>query len=138
MIANSHSLQQPLRLSKQSRSKYTDFAVKQSISKAAVKTDLKIRSLLFSLLLLAGPSLTVFGESRAGCTCVCVDGLNRPLCASASDPRPLCPPRVCPREPGVTRPLDQVVEPRPRNKNCARKYSFNRYSQRYEWLTLCR
>ena len=79
-----------------------------------------------------------FADARAACTCVCVDGLNRPLCASAGDIRPVCPPRVCPRDPAVTRPLDQVVEPPPRDKTCNREYTYNRYSGRYEWRTLCR
>ena len=83
-------------------------------------------------------SLASSDSSRAACTCVCVDGLNRPLCASITDRRPVCPPKVCPREPPLARPIEQPKLPPADADSCSRKYIYNRYSQRYEWWQLCR
>lgn len=92
---------------------------------------LTIKLALFGLLVLGSTEL------RAGCTCVCVDGVNRPLCASITDRKPLCPPRVCPREPYTTRPLDQPGLETGDPRNCERKLVRNKYSGRYEWWKLC-
>ena len=74
----------------------------------------------------------------ADCTCTCVNGMNRPLCASITDRRPVCPPRVCPRDPAISRPLDRTDKPPAGAKNCDNKYLYNRYTQAYEWRRVCR
>lgn len=103
----------------------------------AAEIDLKQAVTLLLTALLGGLLLTGADEARAGCTCVCVDGLNRPLCSSVTERKPLCPPRVCPREPAVTRPLEQS-RPAPRTRQtCSREKIYNRYSKRYEWWHLC-
>ncbi|HUV21525.1 MAG TPA: hypothetical protein VMZ32_07055, partial [Gammaproteobacteria bacterium] len=97
----------------------------------------KIPVIYLAALLVAAVSVTHSDNSRAGCTCICVDGLNRPLCASLEERKPLCPPRVCPREPSQTRPLDQPGIPPTGATPCSREYIYNRYAQRYEWWQVC-
>ena len=107
-------------------------------SSATTKVDVKSTVTFLVVLLLAGVSIVNSDNARADCVCVCVDGLNRPLCASAADPRPTCPPRFCPREPSTTRPLDQPTLPPTKARTCSREYIYNRFSGRYEWWQLCR
>jgi hypothetical protein len=46
------------------------------------------------------------GTARAECTCQCVNGAMQPLCDSAINVPPICPPTVCPiMAPSVT-PID--------------------------------
>lgn len=107
-------------------------------SLTTTNADVKSTITFLVVLLLAGVSIVNSDNARAGCVCVCVDGLNRPLCASAADPRPTCPPRFCPREPSTTRPLDQPTLPPTKARTCSREYIYNRFSGRYEWWQLCR
>ena len=74
---------------------------------------------------------------RAACACVCVDGLNRPLCSEVTDIEPQCPPRVCPDAPRSTPPLDPGQLPPTGTRNCTMEYLYNRYAQRYEWRQVC-
>ena len=91
------------------------------------------RSALLLLAFAAG------GEDlRADCACVCVDGLNRPLCSDSRDPLPVCPPRVCPDTPRTSRPLDAPGLPPPGTEACSMQYVYNKYTRRYEWRRLCR
>lgn len=78
------------------------------------------------------------GTARADCTCVCVDGLNRPLCSDSRDAVPVCPPRVCPDTPRSTRPLDTPGLPPTGTESCSMQYVYNKYARRYEWRRLCR
>ena len=78
------------------------------------------------------------GAVKADCACVCVDGLNRPLCSDSRDAIPVCPPRVCPRYPQTTRPLESLRLPPVGTESCSRQYVYNKYSRRYEWRQLCR
>ena len=82
-------------------------------------------------------TLLVNEPARGACTCICVDGLNRPLCSSLTEPRPVCPPRVCPREPSVSAPLEQSGMPPVGTQSCEQEYVYNRYTQRYEWRRIC-
>jgi hypothetical protein len=75
---------------------------------------------------------------RAACTCICVDGLNRPLCSEVADVEPVCPPRTCPDAPRAGRPLDSLTLPPSGTRSCSMEYVYNRYAQRYEWRQLCR
>ena len=38
----------------------------------------------------------VCARAEASCACQCVDGEVQPLCGSALDIPPICPPRICP------------------------------------------
>jgi hypothetical protein len=40
--------------------------------------------------------LAVTHNAEAACTCQCVNGQMQPLCSSAIDVPPICPPTVCP------------------------------------------
>jgi hypothetical protein len=88
-----------------------------------------------SLLILLGSSAAGL---RADCTCVCVDGLNRPLCSDSRDSVPVCPPRMCPDDSLTTRPRDELRLPPTGTQSCSMQYVYNRYSRRYEWRQLCR
>ena len=96
----------------------------------ALSSTIAAALLLFSL-----PAST---PADAACTCICVNGLNRPLCSSIADRKPVCPPRACPREPSISRPIDRTAEPPAGAKTCNDRYIYNRYSQAYEWRRLCR
>jgi hypothetical protein len=74
---------------------------------------------------------------RAACTCICVDGLNRPLCSEVTDVEPVCPPRLCPDAPRATPPLDLQRLPPTGTRSCAMEYVYNPYARRYEWRQLC-
>jgi hypothetical protein len=78
------------------------------------------------------------GAVRADCACVCVDGMNRPLCSDSRDVVPVCPPRVCADEPRTTRPLDAPALPPTGTEACSMQYLYNKYTRRYEWRQLCR
>ncbi len=82
--------------------------------------------------------MLISNNSHAACSCICVNGLNRPLCSSVSDLKPLCPPKVCPRVPPITRPLDQSRLPPVGTSICSSKYIYNKYNQRYEWRLFCK
>ena len=76
--------------------------------------------------------------AEAACNCVCVNGLNRPLCSSISDIKPVCPPRVCPQAPQSISPIDTPqLRPPTGTQSCASDYIYNRYTQRYEWRQVC-
>ena len=77
-------------------------------------------------------------ELRADCACVCVDGLNRPLCSDSREAPPVCPPRVCPDMPRTSRPLDAPALPPQGVEACSMQYVYNKYTRRYEWRRLCR
>jgi hypothetical protein len=98
---------------------------------------MKLPVIYLACFLVAAVSVTNSGNSHAACTCICVDGLNRPLCANLDDRKPLCPPKLCPREPSQTRPLDQPAIPPTGTKSCSREYIYNRYAQRYQWWQFC-
>ena len=99
---------------------------------------MKLPAIYVVTLMLAALSFTTSDEARAACTCICVDGLNRPLCSGVNDRIPVCPPKVCPTEPPITRPLDQPRLPPAGTAFCTDEYIYNRYSQRYEWRQFCR
>ena len=50
-------------------------------------------------------ALTV--PANADCTCQCVNGQMQPLCSSAIDLPPICPPTICP----ITAPFDCTCQP---------------------------
>lgn len=88
--------------------------------------------------LLAGAlSILASAPGRAACTCICVDGQNRPLCSEVTDIEPICPPRLCPSAPRSTRPLDPQLLPPDGTRSCSMEYVYNPYAQRYEWRQLC-
>ena len=43
-----------------------------------------------------GVALLTSARVEASCTCQCVNGEMQPLCSSAIDIPPICPPRICP------------------------------------------
>ena len=43
-----------------------------------------------------GAVLLTSARVEASCTCQCVSGEMHPLCSSAMDIPPICPPRICP------------------------------------------
>ncbi len=73
----------------------------------------------------------------ADCTCICVDGLNRPLCSQVTDIEPVCPPKVCPDAPAA-KPLEPYRLPPFDARSCSMEYFYNKYAERYEWRQICR
>jgi len=72
----------------------------------------------------------------ADCSCICVDGLNRPLCSEVTDVEPVCPPKLCPETP-PGKPLEPYRLPPSDARTCSMKYLYNKYSERYEWRQVC-
>lgn len=103
-----------------------------------VRNKRKSPILYYFVFLVTALSVLTVNNSQAECTCICVNGLNRPLCASVTDRKPLCPPKFCPRQPPVTPPLEQSRTPPAGTQICSDKYIYNQYTQRYEWRQFCR
>jgi len=82
-------------------------------------------------LFLALMAATVAGaESKAGCSCMCVDGNMVPACSNTLDIPPICPMRTC------TQP---TVRPPPGNRTrraCAYTQVCDRYGH-CEWKPVC-
>lgn len=74
----------------------------------------------------------------AGCQCVCIGGENQPICSSAMELPPLCPPRVCPIEPARVEPIQRPVLPPLGTSDCRQRQVLNPYTGQYEWRTVCR
>jgi hypothetical protein len=91
-----------------------------------------------AILLAAAVSMAGAVPARAACTCICIDGLNRPLCSEVTDVEPICPPKPCPDAPQTVRPLDPPRLPPAGKRSCAMEYVYNRYAGRYEWRQICR
>jgi hypothetical protein len=58
-----------------------------------------------------GAALFFVGEANAACTCQCVNGNMQPLCDSAIDLRPICPPTICPITAPSIAPISTPVIP---------------------------
>ena len=60
------------------------------------------------ILVIVALALCAFSsQAQAGCTCHCVNGQMQPLCSSAIDLPPICPPTVCP----ITSPSIAPISP---------------------------
>jgi hypothetical protein len=83
-------------------------------------------------------TLVVPRTGHARCECRCVNGQVVPLCESAVEVPPVCPPRVCPVVPPAVRPVDPPRVPPVGTKICRSEQVYNQYTQRYEWKEVCR
>lgn len=92
--------------------------------------------LLAVLIGLAMPALA--GRSDAACVCLCMDGRNQPICESAIDLKPICPPRVCPIAPPSVAPIQPPRVPPLGRSSCEQKQVLNPNTGRYEWREVCR
>lgn len=98
---------------------------------------LKPRAPLVAAMLLAVIAALSTATGRADCSCICIDGLNRPLCSQVTDIEPVCPPKVCADAP-ATKPLEPYRLPPFDEQSCSMKYLYNKYAGRYEWRQVCR
>lgn len=74
--------------------------------------------------------------AEASCACVCINGAIQPVCSSAIEIRPICPPTICPIVPPSVRPIPTPMVPPIGTRHCAPQQVWNGY--RYEWRTICR
>jgi hypothetical protein len=75
---------------------------------------------------------------NARCICTCMNGANQPLCESALDLPPICPPRICPIKPPSIEPIKLPSIPPIGTRSCRMEQVLNPYTERYEWREVCR
>src|SRR5262245_10392488 len=88
-------------------------------------------------LLVAVAVLMLSSAAGAGCTCRCVDGEMQPLCSSAIDMPPMCPPAICPLTLPLLAPLDPPTIPPLGTSECRQAQVCNR-SGNCRWQQVCR
>src|SRR6516165_7957828 len=85
------------------------------------------------LALLAIPIST----ARAGCTCQCVNEAMQPLCDSAIDLPPLCPPTLCPLMSPSLAPLNPPTLPPLGTSECHQARVCDQFGN-CRWQQVCR
>lgn len=83
-------------------------------------------------------SVLIVSDANADCVCRCTNGQNAPLCSSALDIPPICPPRVCPIQPPSIAPVQAPQLPPLGTQNCWQQQVLNPYTNQYEWRRVCR
>jgi hypothetical protein len=91
-----------------------------------------MRLLIFIfLLILAAP------QSKAACTCQCVNGQMRPLCSSPFEIPPICPPTMCGIVPPMVQPIQPPTLPPLGTQSCRMVQVQNPWGG-FEWRQICR
>lgn len=80
----------------------------------------------------------IVSEANAECECRCINGQNVPLCSSALDIPPICPPTICPIAPPSIAPIQSPQVPPIGTQNCWQQQVLNPYTNHYEWQRVCR
>jgi hypothetical protein len=93
---------------------------------------------IVSTLFIALVLLMSSNESRAACSCECVNGSVQAICSSSIDVRPVCAPRVCPVRTPSVRPIDPPTVPPVGTSFCRSEQVLNPQTNRYEWKRVCR
>ncbi len=86
--------------------------------------------------LIAVIALAVAAPAAADCICECVNGHMRPICSSAIDLPPICPPAVCPLAPPSIPPIQPPVIPPVGTTECRQKRVCDLYGN-CVWRTIC-
>lgn len=91
------------------------------------------------ILLAAGICTIAFSSTAAFsmCQCECVNGVNRPMCTSAMDMAPMCPPMQCPMMAPSLAPLNPPTLPPIGTRSCRQMQIYNQYTRQYEWQQVC-
>ncbi len=85
---------------------------------------------LLALLVGAPP----IGTAEAACTCQCINGEVRAVCAYASEPEPVCPPRFC----AMPRVVPEVPPPPSAGpRKCVVKEILNDRTGKFEKREMC-
>ena len=82
--------------------------------------------------------LALPSAANAGCVCRCVNGNMVPLCESAIDVPPICPPTVCAIVPPAVRPIDPPRVPPVGTSHCRSEQVYNPATRKYGWQEVCR
>jgi hypothetical protein len=83
-------------------------------------------------------ALSLCDAAEASCVCRCVNGQMVPLCSSAIEVPPICPPTVCGIVPPSVRPVPTPMVPPIGTTSCAPQQVMNPFTHQYEWRTVCR
>jgi hypothetical protein len=83
-----------------------------------------------------GVALLMSARAEASCTCQCVDGEMQPLCSSAIDIPPICPPRVCPIAGPSIAPINPPTIPPLGTSSCRQAQVCDRYGN-CRWQQVC-
>jgi hypothetical protein len=81
--------------------------------------------------------LASVAHANAQCVCQCVDGQMQPLCQSAIDFPPLCPPTICPITSPSIAPIDPPILP-PLGTTQCRQARVCDPSGHCRWQQVCR
>ena len=99
-----------------------------------------MRGLTTSAVFAAVLGLGLFAPAlaEAGCVCRCVDGEQRPICSSAIEVPPICPPRVCPIVPPPVAPITPPTVPPVGTVECHEAQVLNPVTGEYQFKRICR
>jgi hypothetical protein len=86
----------------------------------------------------AAVAATLSTDAFAACQCRCVGGEMQPICSSAMEIRPICPPTVCGIVPPSIAPIATPMVPPIGATTCGPQQVLNPFTHQYEWRTLCR
>jgi hypothetical protein len=75
--------------------------------------------------------------ANAACVCRCVNGNMEPICESAIDLQPICPPTICGIVPPSIQPIAPPILPPLGASSCGPEQVQNPYTHMYEWRTIC-
>jgi hypothetical protein len=75
---------------------------------------------------------------RSECVCRCVNGEMQPICSSALDLPPICPPTICQIVPPSIQPIPRPMIPPVGTTSCQPEQVLNPATRLYEWRTICR
>jgi len=78
----------------------------------------------------------VGARAEASCTCRCVDGEQQPLCSSAMEIAPICPPRICPIVAPSIAPIRPPTIP-PLGTSSCRQAQVCDFSGNCQWQQVC-
>jgi hypothetical protein len=95
-----------------------------------------LRACYFALFVLFVGAIS--SDVSAACVCRCVNGAMQPLCSSAMDIPPNCPPTICQIVPPSMQPIPTPTIPPIGTTHCSPQQVLNPYTRQYEWRTVCR
>jgi hypothetical protein len=79
---------------------------------------------------------TFLSSAEAACVCRCVDGEMQPICNSAMDLPPICPPTICPIAPPSIAPIIPPSVPPLGTSDCRMAQVCNMFGN-CRWQRVC-
>ena len=95
------------------------------------------RRIIITIIIIELSLFSIASGAWAKCTCVCMNGKNQPVCTSALDLLPNCPPKVCPIKSSSTKTIKPPTMSPIVTKKCWMEQVYNPDTQRYELKKVC-